>query len=196
MHLLRNIFVGLIAVSISGCVAVPAVVVGAGATAGYMAAQERGIKDTANDTKIKTHIKDRLTNVNYTYLTEVGVSVLQGDVLLTGVIKTQEAADEIVRRTTTIPGVGRIYNELMVGEYGSQEFAKDSWVSTQLRARFLGSKEIFTINYMVDVINGHVYIMGIATTPDEMERVLYVASTTKGVKQVHNYVRLANESGQ
>lgn len=187
----KNIsLVFLSSMAISGCVPL---VLGAAATGTYLGVQERGAKTAVHDTVIKTGIKDRLTNMNYRYLGNVGVHVLQGSVLLTGIAPNQKAINDIERVAQTEKGVSQVYNDVLIGsEYNAKQKASDAWVATQLRTRLLGAKDVYSVNYITDVINGSVYILGLAGSESEMERVLHVARTTKGAQKVHNYIRVTN----
>lgn len=169
------------------------VVLGGAAVAGTMALQERGIKAGVNDTKIKAVIKDRLAGINPNYIPEVGVDVMQGNVLLTGVVGSSHEVETIIAAVKQSENVGAVYSELVVGEYTFGERSSDTWISTQLRTRLVANADVYTINYFISVIKGHVYILGIAGNPSEKERALHIARTTKGVKMVHDYIRLATE---
>lgn len=179
-----------------GCAIPVAVVAGGAATAGYMSVQERGAKSAFFDTKLKTHIKERLTSRHYKYLTNIGTSVLEGEVLLTGVVPSMSAKNEVIQTVRNTPKVKRVYDELIIGKYNSSYYAKDAAISFQIAGRMANAADIFAINYEKEVVKGEVYIIGIATSQAEMERVLHVARTTKGVKRVHNYVRLTQIKDQ
>ena len=173
---------------LTGCAPV---IVGGMATAGYMAVQDRGIKTAFLDTKIKTNIKERLVSSRYQYATEVNVSVIEGRVLLTGVVPNTQLAVQAEQITRGADGVKEVYNELFLdGIYSSEQYSKDTWMGTQIRGKLLGAKDINAANYQISVINNNVYIVGLTDTPSERERVLHIARTTKGVDKVHNYVKL------
>lgn len=194
MRLKQLTALALSATVLTGC-AIPAVfLVGSGVSAGYMAAQKRGFTQSVMDTKVKTHIKDRLTSLRYNYLTDVGVSVVKSEVLLTGVVKNDSAASEIVRTVQATEGVEKVYSQLMTGDYTSADMADDTWIATQFKTRLLTAQDVYSINYLTDVVKGNIYIMGLANSQSEMERVVHIARTTKGVERVYNYIRI--EPGQ
>ncbi len=179
----------LLSVNISACAPI---IIGGAATAGYLGLQERGAKTAVIDSKIKTGIKDKLFGTDYHYLTDVGVSVLQGDVLLTGIVKNSESVSKIEKMTYLIDGVNNVYNNLIVAnKYSATDYSKDTLIATTFKTRMLGAKDVYSINYLSDTVLGNLYILGIASSESEKERVLYIARTTKGVKQVYNYIRIA-----
>jgi osmotically-inducible protein OsmY len=190
MHFSKIVLPVVLSLSITGCAPL---IVGGAATAGYLAIQERGAKTAVIDSKIKTHIKDRLFSKDYHYLTDIGVNVLQGNVLLTGVA-TDEASKENVERITRLTkGVNNVANNILVADdYTTAQYTKDSWISTQFKTRLLGAKDVYSVNYLTDTVMGNIYILGIAATESEKERVLHIARTTKGVQQVFNYIQVSS----
>lgn len=182
----------LSSVFVAGCAPL---IVGGVATAGYMSLQDRGVKAALWDTKVKTHIKERLTSKRYQYATEVGVSVIQGRVLLTGVVENAASAVEVEKIARAVEGVNDVYNELFTdGIYPADQYSKDTWMATHLRGRLIGAEDINATNYIVSVVNGEAYIMGLTASTSERERVLHIARTTKGVTVAHNYVKLIEVS--
>lgn len=169
--------------------------VGAAATGAFIGLQERDAAQVAKDTNTKIFIKDKLTSTNFKYLSNITVNVFEGDVLLTGIVPDREAGEHVLALSRSTPNVQRVYNELLVGAtYPKQQKARDIWVSTQIKPRLLGNRQTFPINYNVSVVNGHVYIIGYATSDVEHEHVLHVLRTTQGVVQVHDYLRILQNS--
>ncbi|MDD9912400.1 MAG: BON domain-containing protein, partial [Alphaproteobacteria bacterium] len=160
MHIaMRLLAVTALTTSLSAC-ATP-VLIGAAATGAYVGLQERSAEQVAKDTKVKIHIKDRLVGKNYKYLNDIGVTVFEGDVLLTGIVPDKEKGEEVLKIAQTTPETERVYNELFVGAaYTASQKAKDTWIAAQIKPRLIGNKETFPINYSTDVVNGHVFIIG------------------------------------
>lgn len=191
MHFSKIVLPVIASLSISACAPL---IIGGAATAGYLSVQERGAKTAVIDSKIKTHIKDRLFGSNYKYLTDIGVNVLQGNVLLTGVASDQVSIDSVEKITRTTSGVKNVANNIIIAEdYTAAQYSKDSWIAAQFKTRMLGAKDVYSINYLTDTVMGNIYIIGLASTESEKERVLHIARTTKGVKQVFNYIRISSD---
>jgi osmotically-inducible protein OsmY len=180
----------LASTTLSACVPM-----GLGAGAGFVGLQDRPAGQTADDTGLKLGIKKNLATVQGSWLTDIGIDVYYGDVLLTGIVATREEGEkvlDIVRRTD---GVKRVYNELFVGAaYSAAQRARDGWIAAQIQPRLLGAQDAFPLNYLITVVNNNVYIMGSAGSPAEHEHVLHVLRTTKGVAQVHDYLVVANKN--
>ena len=172
---------------LAGCAA--PLIIGGAATAGYVGLQNRTTKQVAADTEVKLRIKDALTQARGNYLTDVGIDVFYGNVLLTGVVPTTAEGDQVLDLTRRTVGVQKVYNELFVGSaYTAGQKAKDAWISAQIQPRLLGAKDAYPLNYLITVVNNHVYILGDALTQGEKDHVLHILRTTRGVQQVHDYL--------
>lgn len=175
---------------LSSC-AVP-LVVGAAATAGYVGLQERPSAQIAKDTALKTRIKGYLADTKYQYLTDIGIDVFYGDVLLTGIVPTQADGEAVVSVIERTNGTRKLYNELFVGApYSAAQKAKDAWIAAQIQPRLIATNGVFPLNYLITVVNNHVYILGSVGSPNERSHVLHLLRTTKGVEQVHDYLVMA-----
>jgi len=51
-------------------------------------------------------------------------------------------------------------------------------------------KIFLNLNYSVEVVNGIVYLIGIAQSQEELNSVINISENTYGVQNVINYVRL------
>lgn len=177
----------------SGCT----LLVGTAASTGAVTvAQERSVGHAVDDTGIYAQIKNKFlqTDVN-DLLSNVGVEVIEGRVLLTGSVNKPETAIEAVRLSWLVDGVTEVINEIQVNDKsGFVDYARDTWISAQIKGRLVLGKNIKSINYSIETVNGTVYIMGIAQDEDEMNRVIYVARTTKYVQKVISHVRLKTDS--
>ena len=54
-------------------------------------------------------------------------------------------------------------------------------------------RDIQSINYSIDTVQGIVYLMGVARSQDELDHTIDVARGVNGVKQVISYVKLTGE---
>lgn len=194
--LLLALLFGLSAPLLSACSPL-GIAVGAGATAGVAAQQEGGLNAAANDAGIRAQINRLWFEKDIEMMRRVGLSVSNGRVLLTGVVPKAEDRVEAVRLVWQVPGVREVINEIRVdGEEGSRggSYATDVWISTQLRSKLLFDSQINAINYSVETIHGIVYLMGVAVSRDELERVINHARNIRGVNKVVNHVLLKDDA--
>ncbi len=174
--------------ALTGCAA--PLLVGAAATAGYVGLQTRSTAQIGADSETKIRIKDRLVQARFAYLTEIGVDVFYGDVLLTGTVPTLAEAERVLQIVQQTQGVGKVYNELFTDTATSaRQKARDAWIVAQIQPRLLGTRQSLPLNYLISVVNGHVYIIGEVASSDERNHTLHILRTTKGVVQVHDYLR-------
>ena len=170
------------------------VAAGAGASLGVAAAQEGGIGRAATDARIQIAINDLWFRHNVEMFRKLDITVNQGRVLLTGVVQDPEHRVEAVRLAWQPSGVKQVINEIRVAESdGITGFARDTWITTRLRTSITFDRNIQSINYSIDTVQGIVYLMGFAQNQAELNRVIEKARTIPDVKQVVSYVKLVGE---
>lgn len=177
---------------LTGCVPV---VLGAGTEAAVVVAQERSVGGAIDDAGILLQIKNAYAQTDYKdMLANVEVKSVEGRVLLTGNVDRPETQIEAVRLAWTVSGVREIINEIQINDQsGFWNYARDVWVSTQIRSRLLITKGVRSVNYSVITVNQVVYLMGIAQDQTELDRVTNVAATTSYVQRVVSYVRMKDD---
>jgi len=183
----------LVAVALlgSGCTGA---LIGAGATAGVTVAQERSVGDAIDDAAIHVDIDRRLLEKQETLFRDVGVEVVEGRVLLTGTVPQPENRIDAVRIAWQVDGVREVIDEIEVTDKsGLLDYAKDTWITTQLRTKMLTDTDVSDINYNVETVNGVIFLMGIAQNQAELNRVTNYAREISGVRQVKSHVRLKND---
>ena len=195
MNRLSAAVAGLASVlALSACDPVTGTLVGAGATASIAMVQERGGRQAAIDTSTNVGINERLLKKDHVLFGRVNVTVVENRVLLTGVVPNQEDKDEASRLSWMGENVTEVLNELQVtGSTGIVDAARDTWVTTQLRAKMVGDKQIVDINYSLDCVNGTVYLFGIGQSQAEVERVIDYARAMTNVRHVVSHVMLRDD---
>ena len=177
----------LLAPLFTGCTTL----VGAGATVGVAAYQERGIKGRAKDLKIEALILEQFIKAGLKLTTTIGVDVYEGRVLLTGASKNTKITDQAVKIAWKINGVKNVINEIQVGRSSNiSNFAQDAWITTQVKSNITLDSTIYSINYTIETVNGTVYLIGIAQNKKELDNVKNHASKTKFVRNVISHVRI------
>ncbi|MBR9972667.1 BON domain-containing protein [Magnetospirillum sp. J10] len=169
-------------------------VIGAGATAGVAASEERGIEGAAEDAKIRAEVNEAWFRHSVDMYSKVTFAISEGRILLTGTVPTEQVREDAVRLTWQVAGVREVYNELLVRESsGLIDGARDVRIQQEIKSRMLFDKEVSNINYTVDVTDGVVYLLGIAQSDAELNRVIGHAREVSAVKNIINYVRLKND---
>ncbi len=164
---------------------------GIGAAVGVTAVQEGGLSRAASDTVIQAKINDLWLRHDFEMFRKLDLTVNQGRVLITGIVQDPEHRVEAVRLAWQPSGVKSVINEIKVSESGGVSgFAKDTWITTRLRTSLTLDKEVESINYSIDTVDGTVYLMGFAQDQAELNRVIETARTVSGVRRVVSYVKL------
>lgn len=187
------LLIALSALSLSACTGL-GLVTGAAAVTGVSAAQEGGLNRAYSDTKIKVMINDAWFQYSVEAFQKLSTTVNQGRVLVTGVVQNPDHRVEAIRLVWQVPGVVQVINEVRVAESeGITGYVKDTWITSRLRGTLTLDRNVQSINYTIDTVQGVIYLMGVAQNQEELNRVIETARTISGVKQVVSYVKLAGE---
>jgi osmotically-inducible protein OsmY len=169
----------------------PTLVIGAGAAAGNAAAQERGFAKSVSDGAVETTISAKLLSHSGRLFTDVGVEVHEGRVLLTGAVEKIEHRIEAVRIAWQTGGVREVINEIQVrDDSGVLDAARDGLVTTELSTKITFDQEIKGVNYSIETVNGTVYLIGVAQSQTELDRVINHARQISYVRRIVSHVRV------
>ena len=189
-HKMNPLFTLLSLLALTACAA-PGIVAGA-AMAGLAVAQERSIGTVIDDTAIELQIQHYLLQASDGLFIRVGIEVHEGRVLLTGVVPTPDDRVEAVRQAWQANGVLEVINEVQVSDRaGIVDYLRDVKITSQLRFKMLRDGDISDVNYTVETVNGIVYLMGIARSRPELDKVTTHARNIAGVQKVISHVRLS-----
>ncbi len=167
------------------------VAIGAGAATATAAQREKGLEASLDDTQIELAIGKKLLERDEEIFWDVNTEVEEGRVLLTGSVETVEDRLEAVKTVWLVDGVREVINEIRVGDEDSAEnYARDAWISTQLETKLLFDRDVSSIDYSIETVDQVVYLMGIARSPEELERVVGHAKGVAYVRRVVSYVRV------
>ncbi|NQV46638.1 MAG: BON domain-containing protein [Rhodospirillaceae bacterium] len=168
--------------------------VGAGAATGVASVQERGIKTVATDTRTAAQILGRWLDHDKMIPTRIGVEVYEGRALLTGIAASDLERANAVRLAWQVEGVSDVLNEIILGPPASlSEIARDSAITTELKSGLTFDKHVLAVNYSIETVRGAVYLIGIAQSREELDRVIARSRNTAYVRHVINHVRIKDE---
>ena len=185
------IFLLLTSVGLSGCASA---VIGVGTAAVAASTTEKGFSTSVADTQIRAKLTDRFIKSDFSLVTAVDVSVNDGAILLTGRVRTPEEKVLATKLAWEIRGVREVINELQVTDSSSiKDIAKDLAASATLRTKLISDSSISSLNFSIDVVNGTVYLSGVAANANEMNRVVAHARDVRFTQQVVNYIILQTD---
>ena len=168
--------------------------VGLGTAAVAASTTEKGFSTSVSDTVIEAKLTDKFIKNDASLVKGVESSVSNGAVLMTGKLDTHDQKILATRLAWEIKGVKEVINEIqIVNEKSLKTTAKDLAASAQLRAALIGDQEISSLNYSIDVVNGIVYLSGVAANEKERERVITHAQALRFAKKVINYIILSTD---
>ena len=171
-----------------GCSPANILVSGAG-TSMVVAEGDRSLGTVVDDATIKVNIAAKFINSDDNLFVDVGTNVLEGRVLLTGLVDNQEIRIDAVRRVWEVDGVFEVINEIQIGNRATlKEYAQDVWITTQVRSVAAKAVGLRVISYNFETIQGKVYVAGITSRPEQLENLLIAIKSIKGVKEIINYV--------
>ena len=153
--------------------------------------EERSFNNFVTDTIIVAQLKNTYFNNNEKIFFNVSVEVTEGRVLLTGSVEQIDERIEATKLAWSIEGVNEVINEIQINnDEGILDYTDDLIMKTKINAKLLLNKDILNLNYSVEVVNGIVYLIGIAQSQEELNLVINISENTYGVQNVINYVRL------
>jgi osmotically-inducible protein OsmY len=172
----------------------PETAIGVAATAGTAAMEERGFRAAVSDAAIKAELNARFVGESAGMWRGLSVQVVEGRVLLSGKVRAPEMRVTAVRTAWQVGGVREVINEIAVTDRSvTGSMANDAWISAKLKARLLVDKDVSAINYSIVTVGNVIYLMGLAQSQMEIDRVVNHARDIADVRGVVNYVLLKDD---
>ena len=180
---------GLVFLSISyGCSPV-GVLTSGGATTMIVAEGDKSLGTAVDDATIKLNISRKFLSSENNLFINIDTSVVEGMVLLTGIVENQESRIDAVKIVWEVGGVKEVINEIDIGDKTSiKEYANDVWITTQIKALAVKDIGLRSISYNIETIRGKVFLAGITSRPKQLETLVNIAKNVKGVREIVNYV--------
>ena len=169
-------------------------VIGAGTAAVAASSTDKGLSTSVSDNLIATKLNDKFMQTDSSLVVDGDLSVNNAAILMTGKVKTPEEKVLATKLAWEVRGVREVVNELQVTDKSSiKDVAKDLAASAQLRGRLIADADISSLNFSIDVVNGTVYLSGVAANAEEMNRVVGHARELRFAQQVVNYITLRED---
>ena len=160
-----------------------------GGTAMVVAEGDRSFGTVVDDATIKVNVAAKFLNAGNNLFVDVNTTVLEGRVLLTGLVENQEVRIDAVRLVWEVEGVSEVINEVEIGNReGLKDYANDLWINTQARGVAAKTIGLRAVAYNFETINGKIYLAGVTSKPEQMDALIDSLKTIKGVKEIINYV--------
>ena len=138
-----------------------------------------------DDTIMQKNLIARLTLTNKEYLFGIQVEVLDGRIFVTGKVDNPEEKLKITKIAWETSGVRSVRNDIKIKEkFNFKQSAKDTLITSQLRAALILNKNIKSGNYQIDTYKKNIYIYGIARNKDELKMVVDEANSILDINKV------------
>lgn len=164
------------------------------ALSGCGVTEERGLKGSLDDTKIRATIDHLWFQKDHVMFGNIHLQIYEGRVLLTGLAPTPEVRRTAVDLAWRAAGVREVIDDIVVQDNTvGVDYSRDVLIANDLRTKLLFDREVNSANYSIEVVNSVVYILGVARDQVEMDRVIAHAKDEPYARRVMNYILLAND---
>ncbi len=165
------------------------IVAGAGTVA--VVAQERSASEAFDDAALQVEVKGHLLDADEALFRKVNVEVVERRVMLVGIVPSANDRVDAARVAWQTAGVREVINELQVSDQGRlKSFGSDAWISTQLKTKLIGDEKVRRLNFNIETVAGTVYVLGVARSSSELQRVIGHAKSIGGVRDVVTHVEV------
>ena len=150
-----------------------------------VAIDPRSLGTQIDDSIMEKNLITRLTMEEKKYFLSIKTKVLDGRIFITGKVDNPEEKLKITKIAWETSGVRSVRNDIKIREkFNFKQSAKDTLITSQLRAALIVNKNIKSSNYQIDTYKKNIYIYGIARNKDELEIVVDEANSILDVNKV------------
>jgi osmotically-inducible protein OsmY len=111
--------------------------------------------------------------------------------MLSGAVKSADVKTKVGEFAKAQPEVKAVYNDIIVTDAGGlKQTANDVTIKGKLKAQLLAEKGVSSINYIYQVVNGYVFIICVAESQAELDKVMQIARGIADVRQVVSHIRV------
>ena len=150
-----------------------------------VAIDPRSLGTQIDDSIMEKNLITRLTMEEKKYFLSIKTKVLDGRIFITGKVDNPEEKLKITKIAWETSGVRSVRNDIRIREkFNFKQSAKDTLITSQLRAALIVNKNIKSNNYQIDTYKKNIYIYGIARNRDELDIVINEANSILDVNKV------------
>tara|TARA_Y100000741_G_scaffold357442_1_gene335314 strand:- start:82 stop:678 length:597 start_codon:yes stop_codon:yes gene_type:complete len=150
-----------------------------------VAIDPRSLGTQIDDSIMEKNLTTRLAIEEKKYFLSVKTKVLDGRIFITGKVDNPEEKLKITKIAWETSGVRSVRNDIKIKEkFNFKQSAKDTLITSQLRAALIVNKNTKSSNYQIDTYKKNIYIYGIARNKNELEIVVDEANSILDVNKV------------
>jgi osmotically-inducible protein OsmY len=153
--------------------------------------EKRGLSTAAADSRMALEISELWFRNDVDSFRNLSITPYNRRMLLTGEVASENQRADAVRLAWQVAGVREVINEIRVGQTPTAfQLSRDETINAELDSKLTFNLDVKFRNYKTRVRNGIVYVMGIASSKAEHERVINTARQINGVTRVVSYVEI------
>ena len=165
--------------------------VSVGAFIGNAGTSSKGIKKSFSDTYLKTKVIAKISLLDIKNIANISVNVSRGTILFTGYVISAEKRLLVVKKTWEVEGVKKIINELKIDDdVPLSRRTNDFILRSKISTRLLFKSGINSNNFSVDVVDGEVYIIGLANNINEKTEIERFLSDMTDIKKLITIIEI------
>ncbi|KUO62571.1 MAG: hypothetical protein APF84_02145 [Gracilibacter sp. BRH_c7a] len=138
------------------------------------------------DAELQRKVQDALANDPESKLYDIKADVVEGDVLLTGIVDTMADRERLYKNVTQLSGVNHIEQGITLATDGD---ITDRGVEFEVAEELHADPRVDTRHIGVKSIKGKVFLVGNSDNPEEIEAAKEAASKARGVTEVISQVK-------
>lgn len=147
----------------------------------------------ADDSVITAKVKKAFTDDKTLSAMDISVVTDKGDVTLSGFVDSTEKQVKAVELAKKVEGVKSVNDKLNIKaakEGTVKEFASDTKITTEVKAKLLAAENVSSTSISVETVDGVVQLTGTVKSADQVAEAEKVAKLVEGVKTVKNDLKV------
>jgi hyperosmotically inducible periplasmic protein len=167
------------------------VVIGAGAAGTYkVATEERTVGRMMDDANLTATIKMELSKDPLVNAPDIDVDTVEGNVVLSGVVKSEEQITRAVQIAESYAGVKSVTSNLQVGSESLGDVASDKYLISKIKGKLMAEPGIRSMNIDVDAEQGVVVLTGTVYDDTIKQKIINIAEQTSGTVRVVDHIQV------
>lgn len=163
--------------------------------------QERGVKQRAVDKQVASAVRSRMVYNRESKGLKIGVDVVNGNVVLHGVVNSEEQKEHLAKIAANTKGVDSVTNNLVVREKKKKGFVGglgrdmgDEWLEKKIETAILFTRKLSVRDLDVEIDDGICYLSGVVENEEIKKVAGDIAGGYTGVQEVTNSI-IVREGG-
>ena len=150
--------------------------------------ERRAVDSNLEDSWVGMKIRSYYVQSPLVRVGNIGVSVYNGKVLLTGSAANQEEIDEAIRIAKNTRGVLAVHSEIKQQYVSPSELANDAFITQKVKIKLLADDSVHGLDIHVKTTKGVVYLTGSVRSLRERDQAIKLVREVGGVREVVSYI--------